>query len=53
VTNLFVDSLDPLHVSDGVLRVKPVLRSAAAQFVDEGLQLIAISARYSGKTLEW
>lgn len=43
MTNLFVDGLDPLHVGDRVLRVIPVLRIAAPQFVNERLQLIAIS----------
>ena len=43
VTNLFVDGLDPLHVSDRVLRVIPMLRVAAPQFVDECLKLITIS----------
>ena len=47
VTNLFVDGLDPLHVRDRVLRVIPMLRVAAPQFVDERLKLITISA-YKG-----
>jgi hypothetical protein len=42
--NLLIDSFDPFHVGDGVLGVNPVLRIAAAQFVDESLQLIAISS---------
>ena len=44
VTNLFVDSFDPLHVRDRVLRVTPVLRVTTPQFVDECLKLITISA---------
>jgi hypothetical protein len=35
--NLFVDSLEPLNISDRVLRLEPVLGSAAAYFVDECL----------------
>jgi len=44
MTNLFVDGFDPLHVRDRVLRVIPMLRVAAPQFVYERLQLITISA---------
>jgi hypothetical protein len=44
VTNLLVDSFDPFHVGDRVTGVNPVFRIAAAQFVDECLQLIAISS---------
>ena len=52
MTNLFVYGFNPLHIRDRVLRLIPVFRVAAPQFINERLQLITISVHIAANIKE-